>query len=73
MCNGTVVPGTLVSKILSMNVNVLSYAFNQCNSYLPSFDCNGHIDSIRNLIYHENFIKPYSDEHTLVYLLTKSF
>ena len=34
---------------------------------------NGHVDSIRSLIYHENFIKPYSEEHNLVYLLTKSF
>ena len=34
---------------------------------------NGHIDSIRAMVFYENFIKPYSVEHTLVYLLTKSF
>ena len=34
---------------------------------------NGHIDSIQSLIYHEHFMKPYSDEHLLVHLSTKSF
>ncbi len=31
---------------------------------------NGHVGSIRMLLYHENFVKPYSEEHLLVHLLT---
>ena len=34
---------------------------------------NGDVNSIRSLIFHENVIKPYSEEHSLVYMLTKSF
>ena len=72
MCKGTIVPGTLVSRLLSIGVSPVSYIFNSSTYNLPTFNTlNGHVDSIRNLLYHENFIKPYSDEHTLVYLLTK--
>ena len=37
-----------------------------------STDC-GIIDSIRYMIMHDNFTKPYSDEHALAVLLTKAF
>ena len=68
---GTIVPGTIVSNILSMVLSPVQFAFNDFKFHLPnSINDNGHIDSIRAM---ENFIKPYSDEHTLVYLLTKSF
>ena len=49
-------------------------AFNDFKFHLPnSINDNGHIDSIRAMVLHEHFIKPYSDEHTLVYLLTIFF
>ena len=74
MCKGTIVPGTLVSRLLSIGVSPVAYIFNSSTYNLPTFNTlNGHVDSIRNLLYHENVIKPYSDEHTLVYLLTKYF
>ena len=73
ICKGIIIPGSLVSRILSMGKSPMYYMFNDFKSTLPDFACNGHIDSIRNLIYHENFIKPYSNEHCLVALLTKSF
>ena len=34
---------------------------------------DGTVDSLRNLLWHEHFIKPYSNELTLVRLLTRSF
>jgi hypothetical protein len=71
---GTIVPGTIVSKVLSMGLSPSYCAFNDYKFHLPtSINDNGHIDSIRAMVFHENFIKPYSDEHTLVTLLTKSF
>jgi hypothetical protein len=73
ICKGIIIPGTLVSKVLSSGISPMYYIFNNFKSTLPDFTSNGHIDSIRDLIYHENFIKPYSDEHCLVALLTKSF
>ena len=71
--SNVVIPGTIVSDVLSMGISPLSYAFNKPPKININIHDNGHIDSIRNLIYHENFLKPYSDEHTLVNLLTKSF
>ena len=66
--------GTIVSNILSMGLSPVQCAFNDFKSHLPnSIHDNGHIDSIRAMVFHANFIKPYSEEHTLVYLLTKSF
>ena len=56
-----------------MNVSRIALIFNTGKLHMPHSIDNGHVDSIRNLINHENFIKPYSDEHTLVHLLTKSF
>ena len=86
LCEGIIVPGTLVSKLLSVYlcegiivpgtlVSKLLYhaCFNNSSHKLPAFIENGHVDSIRSLLYRAHFIKPYSDEHTLVYLLTKSF
>ena len=71
---GTIVPGTIVSNILSMGLSPVQCAFSDFKFHLPnSIHDNGHIDSIRAMVFHENFIKPYSEEHTLVYLLTKSF
>jgi hypothetical protein len=71
--SNVVIPGTIVSDVLSMGISPLSYAFNKPSKVNINIHDNGHIDSIRNLIHHENFLKPYSDEHTLVHLLTKSF
>ena len=49
-------------------------AFNDFKFHLPnSINDNGPIDSIRAMVFHTKCIKPYSDEHTLVYLLAKSF
>ena len=71
---GTIVPGTIVSNILSMGLSPVQCAFNDFKFHLPnSIHDNGHIDSIRDMVFHANFITPYSEEHTLVYLLTKSF
>ena len=58
-----------------MDLSPVQCAFNDFKFHLPnSINDNGHIDSIRgDMVFHENFIKPYSEEHTLVYLLTKSF
>ena len=52
----------------------VSCAFNKHQSISSHVsNGNGHIDTIHALIYNENFVNPYSDEHFLVHLLTKSF
>jgi hypothetical protein len=74
--HGTVISGTIIDDILNMGLSPTSCIFNnhkQALSTCINISGNGHVDSIRALIHHENFIKPYSEEHTLVNLLTKSF
>ena len=34
---------------------------------------NGIVDTLRYLLCHDNFLKPYSDEYIIVSLLTKAF
>ena len=51
---GTIVPGTIVSNILSMGLSPVQCAFNDFKFHLPnSIHDNGHIDSIRAMIFHE--------------------
>ena len=68
-----IIPGTLIHKILSSGSSPVSVAFNIPCKYNSSQQACGITDSLQKLLYHENFIKPYSDEKYLVYLLTKSF
>ena len=68
-----IIPGTLIHKVVSSGSSPVSVAFNIPCTYNSSQQVCGITDSLQKLLYHENFIKPYSDEKYLVYLLTKSF
>ena len=55
-----IIPGTIVSTIVSMGLSVIKCAFNVDKFLPPSLsNDNGHIDSIRAMIFHENLMKPY--------------
>ena len=47
-----------------MSTNKIFIRWNLPNS----INDNGHIDSIRAMVFHEKFIKPYSDEHIYMYI-----
>jgi hypothetical protein len=69
---GKVTKGTLIANILNMGMSPLNTAF-CANSKVPyHYDESGVVDSLTYLVMHEHFIKPYSDEHILTTLLTKS-
>jgi len=73
MCHGKLVAGTLIDKVVNMCQSPIKCAFNKtslCNSIIPE---DGVVDSLRYLLYHENFMKPYGNEHVLATLLTKAF
>jgi hypothetical protein len=72
MLNKTMIPGTLVSKLLSFDLSPISCVFDVFTRSPFISDC-GLTDSLRRLIMHENFIKPYSEEHFLATLLTRSY
>ena len=73
---GEIVPDTLVSRIISLpNVSLINSFFNRIR--IPSIPDdeldNGLLDTMRYLVHHDNFIKPYGEEHILLCLLTRCF
>ena len=74
LSKGFIVPGTLISRILSFNLSPVECAFYKLKHFNNTFtDTDGVVDSLKTLLMNENFIKPYSDEHILTVLLTRSF
>ena len=73
--SGKVTPGTLLSRLLNIpGVTAINSAFYRQRVFeSTNADNEGVIDSIRYLVHHDNFIKPYDHEHMLVCLFTKSF
>ena len=68
---GKTVPGTLPDRVVSMGESSTKRAFNYQYLPKPSVTNNdGLVDSIRHLLFTDNFTKPYSHEHLLVHLLT---
>ena len=48
----------VIDKVISMGFSPMAIAID------PVFKCTGLIDSLRYLLYQDNYIKPYSDEYT---------
>jgi len=69
---GLLIPGTLVDRCVSHGLSPIRSAFCDYKKPLVTQGC-GVVDSLRTVILHENFIKPYSDEHVLASLLTRAF
>ena len=70
--SGEVIKNTLLEKMLLQGHKPLQclYEFKK-----PTVEhvCNGITDSLRYLTCHDNYVKPWSTEYTLVSLLTQSF
>ena len=71
LARGVLIPGTLVHRIISYGLSPIKCIFNKI--YLPADPVCGVTDSLKMLLRNENFIKPYSEEHVLSSLLTRSF
>jgi hypothetical protein len=71
LCKNVLIPGTLVQRLVGFNLSPVSCAFNKCK---PVSDPeSGVVDSLRQLLCHTNFIKPYSEQHVLANLLLRAF
>ena len=70
--HGTLIPGTIIDRIVGMGVSPSSLLSDKCSShnYLPA---DGLVDSLRVMLLSDNYIKPWSNEYMLVKLLTRSF
>ena len=71
ICYGETVPGTLSDRVVYMGGSPTKRGFNSQHVPETSVTNNdGLVDSIRRLLFTDNFAKPYSHEHLLVHLLT---
>ena len=66
------IPGTLVNRIVDMGISPTSLIFSCCNSSKALYTADGLVDSLRCMLYNDNYIKPWSNEYLIVKLLTKS-
>ena len=68
---GKTVPGTLLDRVVSMGESPTKRAFNSQHVPETSVTNNdGLVDSIRHLLFTDNFTKLHSHKHLLVHLLT---
>ena len=72
ICDECVVPGSFIDRILSFNLSPVECAFTRMSTDSSQQSC-GVTDSLKILLMHQNFLKPYSDEHIMAMLLTRSF
>ena len=72
LCHGTITPNTLLQRVISHNLSPIDCMFNSPTRPKASPD-DGVTDSLKLLLYSEQFLKPYSDERYLAHLLVKSF
>ena len=67
------IPGTLVNRIVDMGISAASLILTGCtNSNQSSYTADGLINSLRFMLYNDNYIKPWSNEYLLFKHLTKS-
>ena len=69
---GTIIKNTMLDRIIQVGlepINVLSCGKKSKYKFLK----NGVTDSLQYLFYHNNYVKPWSSEHQLAIMLTKSF
>jgi len=73
-----VIPNTLIDRLIKANLSPIQCIYN-INIALNMYRTqkwkveSGTIDALKFLLMSENFIKPYSEEHVLSYLLLRSF
>ena len=71
---GYSVPGTLIDRIIKIKLSPVKCLFRRViPNVIEEAHHDGVVESLRFLILHENFIKPYSSEHIIASLLTKAF
>ena len=65
--------GTMISQIVSMGVSPVDVIFGLRNTPITTYEDDGVVDSLRYLIHHDNFMKPWENEYILASMLTRAF
>ena len=67
------VPGSTVSRIGNLGLSPVNVIFNKVTQIHDNCYNDGIVDSLRSMIFSENFIKPWCNEHILVQIANESF
>ena len=74
---GHVTKGTMLDRIIQLGLSPVRTALSGSSTGpAPAADVaagDGLVDTLKYLVAHENFIKPWSDEHILTVLLTRCY
>ena len=75
LTNNEVIPGTLIQRLLSQGASPVNSILNAPRKYTCRTKChdNGIVDSLQSMLFHDNYIKPHSNEHMLTVLLLRAF
>ena len=71
--SGQYLKKTIIGRLIDMGVSPLHGAINKSSQPRIQVSEDGYVDSLRYLLIHENFVKPWSTEYMLTKLLVKSF
>ena len=71
--DNTTVPGTLIHRLVNMGVSPTSILLDTGAIISSHTTADGIVDSLRAILYHDNYVKPWCNEYMLVKLLTRSF
>ena len=71
--DNVLVPGTLVDRIVKMGISPTSLLCSKVKHSSHQYTPDGLVDSLRAMLYNDNYIKPWSSEYLMVKLLTRSF
>ena len=69
---GIIIQGTLLSHVINMNVSPIKAAFKKMKKCVSQYS-NGLVDSIKHVVFSEEYMKPHSTEHSILNLLLRSF
>ena len=70
---GLLIPGSIIDRVVKSGVSPIQLMYNKPKHFNHIGKSDGVVDSHKNLLLHEHFIKPWSNEYLLVNLLTKFF
>ena len=73
IAKGIIIQRMFLSHVINMNVSPVKAVFKKIKKKCVSQYSNGLVDSIKNVIFSEEYIKPHSTEHTILNLLLRSF
>ena len=74
MSKNILISGSIIQRIVKMNKSPIMSMFGIRSSDKNSIiHEDGLADTLHNLLLHNNYVKPWSDEYSMVKLLTRSF